>query len=430
MIARLRRRLMLLVVGVLLLVTAGIVLSINAMNLGNIAAEADSALTLLAQNGGRRPSPPDDGGAQAPTEATDAEPPAKPRGLGGRPGLDTPQGENGLAMLSNTYTIHLDADGAVTGWDSDRAGLYADADIQAVADGIAAAGADSGRLGTQFFRVLEEDEGRLLIVLDARLEYLSARRSLRATVLVAALACLLLSVAACALIARMLRPVAESFERQKQFVWDASHEFKTPLAVISANCEVLEAEIGENEYLGYIRSEVRRTDRLVQNLLTLARMDKGSVKADLARLNLSEAVLSVALPFESTVFEAGKTLEMNVDDGVFVKGDGDMLKQLTVILLSNALKYSNDGGTIRLSLAQKGRGAVLTVFNTGEGIPADKLEKIFDRFYRGDASHNSEIAGNGLGLSIARTIVEAHRGRIHAESEPGKNAAFIVTLPQ
>ena len=420
MIPRLRRRLMLLVVAVLALVTAGIVLSINAMNYRNIAAEADAALALLAENEGRRPAPPE---AQ---EDADAR---RPDRIPEDRALAAPIGPRGFAALSSCYTIRLDGNGAVSGWSSDRADLYTEADIRAVADTVAAQGKASGRVDTQYYRVVDADGGRMIIVLDARLEVLSARRALRATVLAAGLACVLLSAAACLLIARMLRPVEQSFERQKQFVWDASHEFKTPLAVISANAEVLAADIGENEYLGYIQSEVRRTDRLVQNLLTLARMDKGTVRAELTRLDLSEALMGVALPFESTVFEAGRRLELDVPEGIFVRGDGDMLKQLAVILLSNALKYSDDGGTIRLSLSRKGRGAAITVFNTGAGIPEDKLEKIFDRFYRGDASHNSEIAGNGLGLSIARTIVEAHRGRIRAESVPGESATFIVTLP-
>ena len=223
--------------------------------------------------------------------------------------------------------------------------------------------------------------------------------------------------------------VQASFDRQKQFVWDASHEFKTPLAVISANAELLSRQVGPNEYLGYIQSEVRRTDSLVQNLLTLARMDKGTVTAEMKRFDLSQALLGVALPFESTVFEAGRTLETDVPEGVWIRGDEAMLQQLAVILLSNALKYSNEGGLIRLSLAQKGRGAVITVYNTGPGIAPENLEKIFDRFYREDLSHNSAIAGNGLGLAIARTIAGAHRGHIRAESEQGKSATFIVTLP-
>ncbi len=433
MIGKLRRRLTLLVIGALALVTVGIVLSVHVINLRNIDRNAAAALQVLSENQGRRPdldrqTSPDAG------RLPEASPPPKPEddpGFQGRPGIDM-RGGNSLASLSNAYTVHLDADGSVSAWSSDREDLYDDDEVRALAAAAVAAGRESGRIGTQYYCLTGDDGGdggRLLVVLDARLEFLSAGRMLRVTALVAATAWLLLAAGACLLIRRMLQPVQASFDRQKQFVWDASHELKTPLAVISANAELLSRQVGPNEYLGYIQSEVRRTDDLVQSLLTLARMDRGTVTAKMKRFNLSDALLSVALPFESTVFEAGRTLETDVPGGVMVRGDEGMLQQLAVILLSNALKYSDAGGLIRLSLSQKGRGAVITVYNTGKGIAPENLEKIFDRFYREDASHNSEVAGNGLGLAIARNIARAHRGDIRAESEPGKSATFIVTLP-
>ncbi len=480
MITKLRRRLTLLVIGVLILVTAGIVLSIDIVNRRNIDAAAEAALDILAANEGRRPDledaeppeqpvegevppegegevPPEKPGGTLPTEGTTSSgsvPPEKPEGTAPTQGTMTAdrqppagqmdprqrmnerrrafgnlQGSAALASLSNAYTVTLDAEGGVTAWSSDRADLYTDAQIQAFADAALATGRTAGRVDTQYFRLTGSGDARLLIALDARLEFLSAQRMLRASMLVASLACLLLAAGAYLLIRRMLQPVQASFDRQKQFVWDASHEFKTPLAVISANAEVLSREIGPNEYLGYIQSEVKRTDSLVQNLLTLARMDKGTVAAEMKRFNLSDALLAVTLPFESTVFEAGRTLETDIPEGVFLRGDEAMLQQLAVILLSNALKYSDANGTIRLSLAQKGRGATITVYNTGMGIAPENLTKIFDRFYREDLSHNSEVAGNGLGLAIAQTIAQAHKGHIRAESEYGKSATFTVTLP-
>ena len=196
--------------------------------------------------------------------------------------------------------------------------------------------------------------------------------------------------------------------------------------MISANAEVLAGEIGENEWLGYIQSEVKRTDHLVQNLLTLARMDKGSVEAVFRPFDLSQAVLQVALPFESTVFEAGKTMELDVPDGVMVKGDQDMIQQLVVILLSNAVKYSDDGGAIRVTL--DARGPVLKVHNTGPAISPEVLPHIFDRFFRGDAAHNRETPGNGLGLAIAQNIMDVHKGKITAESSPEAGTTFTVTF--
>lgn len=448
MIQKLRRRLTLLVIVVLLIVTAGIVLSIDAVNRRNITSAANAALDILAENEGQRPDlnalePPRLPDGEQPPEKPegDAEPPEKPEGtppamdgdarqrLKERRGFDLNAGASSLASLSNAYTVRLDAEGKVAEWSSDRADLYDDDQIQAFADAALAQGKERGRVDTQYYRLTGSDDERLLIALDARLEFLSARRTVRSAALVASLACLLLSAGAYLLIRRMLRPVQESFERQKQFAWDASHELKTPLAVISANAELLGRDIGPNEYLGYIQSEVKRTDALVQNLLTLARMDKGAAKAEMKRLDLSKALLGVALPFESTVFEAGRTFEMDIPEGVFVRGDEAMLQQLAVILLGNALKYSNEGGQIRLSLAPKGRGAVITVANTGPGIAPENLEKVFDRFYREDLSHNSAVSGNGLGLAIARTIAQAHKGHIRAESRFGQDATFIVTLP-
>ena len=148
----------------------------------------------------------------------------------------------------------------------------------------------------------------------------------------------------------------------------------------------------------------------------------------MARFDLSRAVLSVALPFESVAFEEGKTLTIDVPDGVELYGSEEMLKQLTAILLSNAVKYSNAGGSVRVSLAAKGDKRVLKVFNTGEAIPNEAQSRVFDRFYRVDSSHNSEVGGNGLGLAIAKSIVETHKGRIDLFSAPNEGTTFTVTL--
>ena len=265
-------------------------------------------------------------------------------------------------------------------------------------------------------------------MLDARLDYLSAESTLRSVILVTAAACVLLSLLAWLLIRRMVRPVEEAFVRQKQFVSDASHELKTPLAVISANAEVLEQEIGQNEYLGYIRSEVRRTDSLVRNLLTLARMVRQGKGIVIKPFDISHALLDVVLPFESTVYEAGKILEYDIPDGIECNGNEEMIKQLAVILLSNALKYSDEGGQIRISLNARGKQREIRVFNTGNPIAPEDQEKIFDRFWRADPAHGSETGGHGLGLAIARSIVDTHHGKISVESKEGKGTTFTVTL--
>ena len=499
MIARLRRRMTLLVLAGLLIIISGVVFSINYMNWRNITSQAAAALESLVQNRGFRPTIgfggpnpglftrdgqadqaadtgqteqagdanadlTDAGQADLPNaewtaqvtddatvdqiaaeKSTESSASVQPfAGRGGRNRADAagwhepgqpPESENVLASLSNYYVIYLSEDGDVTEWSSDRSDLYTDEQIDSIAEAALASGKESGRVGTQFFRFVEEtfpfkeNSDTAMIVLDERLEILGFKRVLRMTILVAAIAYLVLAAASYCLIRRMIRPVAEAFDKQKQFIWDASHEMKTPLAVIGANAQVLQDEIGENEYLGYISSEVTRTNDLLQNLLTLARMDKGSVTAQLEEIDLGRTILSVALPFESNAFEAGREFITDIPDGLRCRADASMIQQLVMILLSNALKYSNEGGSITVKAESRGKYCALLVRNTGAGIAPEDLERIFDRFYRADISHNREVEGFGLGLSIAKDIVDAHHGKIWAESTVGSETVFTVLLP-
>ncbi|MBQ6594557.1 MAG: HAMP domain-containing histidine kinase [Clostridia bacterium] len=428
MIGKLRRNLTALVLAGLLVISAGIVAAINWANWRSICRQAEASLLVLAEDGGERafgrmagkpPYSQVEGGAAQPPDGGAA----RGRGLFDHR-LDGP----GALMLSNCYTVRLDADGAVLSWTSDRAGNYDQSDIEALAAKAWSSGRESGRSDAQFYRLTRDDTGADLAVIDARMEVSGAMTVLRLTSLVALVAYAVLSVGAVWLIRRMVRPVAEAFEKQRQFVADASHELKTPLAVISANAEVLADEIGGNEALGYIRSEVRRSDALVKDLLALARMDSGREKPVMARFDLSRAALSVALPFETAVFEAGKRLETDIPEGVEATGNEEMLKQLLVILLSNALKYSDEGGTIRLTIAERGEKRILSVHNTGSPIPEEQQARIFDRFYRGDASHSSRVPGSGLGLAIARSIAEAHRGRLTVRSREGEGTTFTAVI--
>ena len=442
MIRRLRLRMTLIVIGTLILVSAGIVLAVHFSNERNIAAQAESSLAVMADGNGpggpEGPAAEDDG--TEPPAGRGETPPAKPDkdGRGGRMNkgqrgqlAEIRSGRDAAAAgLGNSYIITLNGDGTAASWTSERTDLYTDEQVSAMAESVRAEGKDSGRIGTQFYRVSESGGEKKLYVLDARLDFLSASNTLRSVILITAAACALLSLLAALLIRRMIRPVEEAFARQKQFVSDASHELKTPLAVISANAEVLEQEIGENEYLGYIRSEVKRTDSLVRNLLALARLDRNENRAEMKPFDLSRALLDVILPFESTVYEAGKTMETDIPDGITCTGNEEAVKQLAVILLSNALKYSDEGGRIRISLATKGKQREIRVFNTGTTIAPGDQEHIFDRFWRADPAHgrDTETGGHGLGLAIARSIVDAHEGKITVESREGEGTAFTVTL--
>ena len=426
MIRKLQVRMTLMVISVLVLVTAGIVAGIWWANIRSIQTQAEKTLSVLAENSGRRPfmrglrSGTDEQGYGVSQRSEN-----RTRSERFEQSVYRPEAVAGLA---NFYTIVLNEDGTVREWESDRAEQYSEEEVAETAKAVLAEDRDQGQIGSRFFLKTNRDDKQLVIVLDARLEYLAAGNMLRSTALIACGACLLLSLLAWLLVRRMVKPVEEAFTRQKQFVSDASHELKTPLAVISANAEVLESEIGENEYLGYIRSEVSRTDNLVKNLLLLARMDQGKISMEMKPFDLGRSLLDVILPFESTVYEAGKTLETEIPDGVEYAGNEAMIQQLAVILLSNALKYSDEHGKIRVCLRTAGKQREILVENTGKAIPEADQAHLFDRFWRGDSAHSRQTDGHGLGLAIARGIAEAHHGRISVHSREGENTVFTVTL--
>ena len=226
------------------------------------------------------------------------------------------------------------------------------------------------------------------------------------------------------------RPVERAWRQQRQFLSDASHELKTPLTVILSNAELLEGaalEARPARWADNILSEARQMKKLVEEMLTLARADSQRSAPVLSEISLSDLAADSALAFEPVAFEAGKTLEYQLEDGIVVLGDQAKLRQLVSILLDNAIKYGQEGAPIRLTLAKSDRNAVLTVFNTGDTIPSEQLSHLFERFYRADASRG-EKAGFGLGLAIAKTITDLHRGTIRAESQDGETQ-FLCTLP-
>ncbi len=225
-----------------------------------------------------------------------------------------------------------------------------------------------------------------------------------------------------------IQPIKKAFENQRRFISDASHELKTPLSVISANADVLENEIGVNKWLENIKTNTETMSALVFDLLDLAKMDETADEMIYSEFDLSNVVLSKTLEFECTAFESGKTFEQNIADGITYKGNEDAIKHLVSILVDNAIKHSNPNGIVRVALHTAGNKKIFQVYNTGNGIKNSEKDKIFNRFYRSDESRSKETGGYGLGLSIAKAIVDAHKGLITVDGEENKWVSFTVVL--
>ena len=286
-----------------------------------------------------------------------------------------------------------------------------------------------GEIGKYAYYSEEKSYGRIVVFLNISSQKQSNQSLFVTTSVIGGIAIVIFFLIATILSGWLVKPVKETFNKQKMFISNASHELKTPIAVISANAEVLESEIGENKWLSYIGSESRRMGELVNELLCLARLDdKSGKEIVMSKINLTELFLGTVLPFESTVFEMGRKLDVQAEENIEYYGDESSIKHVLTILIDNAIKYSFENGEISVKLYEHSGKKIIEVYNTGEGIPRDKLKKIFERFYREDEVRNSKSGGYGLGLAIAKSIVEVHNGKIYAESEYGKWAKFVVVL--
>lgn len=273
-----------------------------------------------------------------------------------------------------------------------------------------------------------------IVFLDRTLEINTLNRLLFIFAIIAGSGLILIFFISVVLANWTIKPVDKAWNQQKQFIADASHELKTPLTVISTNTDVIlsspESMVKEqSKWLNYIKNETERMAKLVNNLLFIAKYDSNKIKMVYNTFNLSNTISSVCLQFEPLVFENNKTLLSDITDNLDIVGDEDKITQLMNILMDNALKYSTENGFIKVTLSKnKSSSVCLTVSNSSENIKQEQIEKIFDRFYRIDDSRNRKTGGSGLGLNIAKSIVESHKGHITAINKDNITS-FIITFP-
>ncbi|MBR4005932.1 MAG: HAMP domain-containing histidine kinase [Treponema sp.] len=288
----------------------------------------------------------------------------------------------------------------------------------------------SGTLDGMGYLVAEKSYGFLVIIMDRVNELRHQRNFLLFSLLIYFVSLIVFFIVAWIGSYFTVAPVRDAFDKQKQFIADASHELKTPIAVISANIEVLQQEIKDNKWLEYIKTENSRMSALVKDMLYLAKNDAGHTDFVFVPFNVCDAVACCVLPFESVAFEQGKKLELNVPKKeIKVRGDEEKIKQSVIILTDNALKNSEKGAVIRVTVEEDNSKVLIKVYNTGHGIPAKEIPLIFNRFYRVDSSRARTTGGYGLGLAIANTIVTGHKGKITVESQLDSYTQFTVTLP-
>lgn len=303
------------------------------------------------------------------------------------------------------------------------------------------------------YLTVDEDGATMYIFLSCQRELSTIKTYILASVGISVFGLLVVFVMIYFFSGKILKPVSESYEKQKRFITDASHEIKTPLTIIDANTEVIEMMEGENEWTSSTRKQIARLTSLTEKLVFLSRMDEEATKLEMLEFSLSDAILDTAEPFKAVAGTKGKKLTIDVIDGILYTGDEKTIRQLVSILLDNAIKYSGCSSVscekatqtqsncvtttgdpapeIELTMRPSGKNRIITVWNTVDdtaNIKKGRQDMLFERFYRTDASRNSKTGGFGIGLSAAYAIVKAHKGKITAESKDGQSIKFTIVL--
>ena len=408
MIRKLRAKLIIASLLSLLLVLSVIIGVAGVLNYTSLVSDADSVLAILRENDGTFPLGDPPGG--------------KDRFREGR--RFSPE----LPYESRYFTVFLSESGSVI---SVNTGKIAAVDTSTAIDYAAeavASGAARGFADDYRFTVYASGEETHVVFLDCGRELGSFRNFLATSAAVSAAGLLAVTLLLIFFSGRIVKPFSENYEKQRRFITDAGHELKTPLTIIDADAEVLEMDLGENEWLGDIRTQTKRLAELTNSLILLSRMEE-QPRMEKIEFPLSDVAEETVETFQALARTRGKTLSSRVQPMLSMNGDEKAIRQLLTILLDNAVKYADEGGRIEAVLEKQKNTLRLSVFNTAESVSRESLAHLFDRFYRADASRNSGTGGYGLGLSIASAVVAAHRGKISASSPDGKSLRITAVFP-
>ncbi|MBE5956380.1 MAG: HAMP domain-containing histidine kinase [Lachnospiraceae bacterium] len=415
MIKKLQTRFVFLTMSALFAVLFVIITGINAVNYNSVIEDIDRLLVHLSENEGTFPE-------------FKREPPVKndktPRPFDSYPSMETPYETRYFSVLLERDTGHI--------MEYDMAHI-ASVDYKNAEDYALKALQKAKTTGfIDRFRYLKnEEKGTLRIIfMDCGRILDAVRNFLLISTGIALAGFVIVTMIIIYFSNRIIRPLSESYEKQKRFITDASHELKTPLTIINADADILEMEYEDNEWITDIKKQTKRLTELTNNLMLLSRMEESEHRMQKVDFPISETVTEAALSFQALAQTQNKLLHTFIEPMLTFCGDSKGISQLTAILLDNALKYSPENSTITLTLEQKNKLIRLSVSNrTTNQLPRRNLNLLFDRFYRADSSRNSAIKGYGIGLSIAKAVVTAHNGKIKVISPTETEIQIIAQFP-
>ena len=438
MIKKLRRRFMLVTVLIFTFIIVAVAAGIFGLMLNSEAKESAAIMDFAFSGMNDRNAPRN-------SKPSDSQP--APQNHSNADFLFGTDRKTPNSMFRNWITIELDSDRSVTMLfrsmnkdieDQDSTDTN-DSIISENAVTLAAKGDSSGQItidGVMYRYLVKTGSSDLpyaykVVLLDRSVEIATMQRLGAVIGIIAAAGIAVVFVLSIFLSKWAVKPIEEAWRKQKEFIANASHELKTPLTVIAANTDVImsnpdDTVANQSKWFGYIREEADKMSKLVTSMLYLAREDRDDDKIVMTEFNGSEVIEGACLAFEALIYEKGKTLETEIEPDVLCSGDKERIAQLAHILIDNAVSHSADNGYIKVTFRKQKNKVRLTVENNGEAIPKEELPHLFERYYRTDKSHNSDKGGFGLGLSIAKMLVDKHNGTITAASSENGITRFTV----
>ena len=331
------------------------------------------------------------------------------------------------------FTVHIEADGEIKAFGGDYFDLTDEDMLRKLVNAVNESKKDTGILPDYDLRYMKNNNGRMkaIVFTDISSEKAMIKGLIRNSAIIGLAGYVIFFLISLLLAKWVTKPVEKTWNEQKQFIADASHELKTPITVIMTNAEMMSdksySESDRDSFTKNILSTSKRMRGLVESLLELARLDNNRAPIKHVTLDLSKLINDSILPFEPLFYENDMELAVDIDEGINVEGDKDKLRQVINILLDNALKYSDPADKVKVSLKRQSANCILSVSGLGTPLSKEDRENIFKRFYRVDQSRN-DGQSYGLGLSIADSIIREHNGKIWAESENGYNNFFVSLM--
>ena len=405
MIKKLRQKFILISMFSLTFVIAIIIGIINIHNYSSIVKRADEKLELIINNNGIFPREKDNK-IMPPDNKMSPEAPFETR----------------------YFSVTFNNNGEVIKVNIDRIAAIDELSAESYATSLYNNSKTKGFFKNYRYQSKTRDTETLYVFIDCQHDLITFREFLYASLLFSLIGITTIFLLVFFSSKIILKPISESYEKQKHFITDASHELKTPLTVIDASADVLEMEVGENEWITSIKDQVTRLTKLTEDLLMLSRMNETN-RVIFTDFSLSEVLEDSIKRFESVDISQGKTIETNIPNNISYNGEINMISQLFSILLDNALKYTNEKGLIKVSLSETEKNKKIVFYNTCENIEIGNHDYLLERFYRKDSSRNSNTGGHGIGLSIAKSIIDNHKGKINIKSDDGKSITITITLP-